>query len=338
MKGFTLILIILAAGMMLIGCTIHMGVGGKEVMHVNSKKVILDTDIGPDCDDAGAMAVLHALADMNEVEILAVCHCTTYREGASCIDAINRYYGRPDIPVGTLKGPGIGPESYMEKFNTYLAQHYENAFADKPAEDAVVVYRRILSAQPDGSVIFIAIGPLTNLANLLQSGPDEISPLDGLQLVKSKINKLVLMGGNFQGDAHGEWNIVMDIPSAKYVAEQWPTPMVYSPFEVGFPVITGKRLIAESDTENPVRMAYELFCGSEGRNSWDLATVFFAVRGTDTLFKESTHGKIVIDEKGRTMLTDISYGDHWYIENAAPTEQIADTLEELLLKKPVNKK
>jgi len=81
----------------------------NEVFIMSNKKVrlILDTDIGCDCDDAGAMAVMNALADFGECEILAVTHCTSREDGAGCIDAINTYYGRGNIPVGTLKEKGL---------------------------------------------------------------------------------------------------------------------------------------------------------------------------------------------------------------------------------------
>ena len=71
-------------------------------------KLILDTDMSGDCDDAGALALLHALADRGECEILAV--VTNRRDltdaSAAAVDAINTYYGRGDIPIGTDKnGP-----------------------------------------------------------------------------------------------------------------------------------------------------------------------------------------------------------------------------------------
>ena len=68
---------------------------------LNPVPIILDTDIGPDCDDAGAMAVLHVLANNNEAEILGIMCCTSSQWGAPCIDAINTYYGRGYLPVGT---------------------------------------------------------------------------------------------------------------------------------------------------------------------------------------------------------------------------------------------
>lgn len=71
------------------------------------RAVILDTDMGGDCDDAGALAVLHVLADRGEARILAVTSCTSAEATPGCIDAINTYYGRPEIPVGALKEDGF---------------------------------------------------------------------------------------------------------------------------------------------------------------------------------------------------------------------------------------
>ena len=71
-------------------------------------RVILDTDMSGDADDAGALALLHALVDRGECELLATVVNRKDKTGASAaaVDAINTYYGRPDIPIGTDKqGP-----------------------------------------------------------------------------------------------------------------------------------------------------------------------------------------------------------------------------------------
>src|SRR5947208_11427829 len=73
--------------------------------------VILDTDIGPDVDDVGAVAVLNALADNGEARIVAMFCSTSSEWGAPCLDALNTYYGRPDVPVGTNKAPGFLTDS-----------------------------------------------------------------------------------------------------------------------------------------------------------------------------------------------------------------------------------
>lgn len=66
--------------------------------------VLLDTDMSIDVDDVGALCVLHALADLGEVNILAVVHNTASPHGVGAISAINRFYGRDRIPVGAYNG------------------------------------------------------------------------------------------------------------------------------------------------------------------------------------------------------------------------------------------
>ena len=57
-------------------------------------KIIYDTDIGYDCDDAAALAMIHRLCDRGEAELLAVTHCFSTPYVSGCIDSINCYYGR----------------------------------------------------------------------------------------------------------------------------------------------------------------------------------------------------------------------------------------------------
>ena len=72
---------------------------------VSTAAVIFDTDMGPDYDDVGALALLHAMADSGEVKILATLSSNRYTQSVPCIEVINRYFGRPDIPLGaTLNG------------------------------------------------------------------------------------------------------------------------------------------------------------------------------------------------------------------------------------------
>ena len=66
--------------------------------------MIIDTDMGFDVDDVGALCVAHALADNNETDILLVVHDTGFRLGAGAISSINHFYGRDEIPIGAYKG------------------------------------------------------------------------------------------------------------------------------------------------------------------------------------------------------------------------------------------
>ena len=71
------------------------------------KTIILDTDIGPDCDDVGALLMLLKLEKAGLCRIAAITHCTSNPFGCGCIDAICRAEGRSDMPIGTLKRDGI---------------------------------------------------------------------------------------------------------------------------------------------------------------------------------------------------------------------------------------
>ena len=70
-------------------------------------KIIIDTDIGCDCDDAGALAVAHCLEKNGYCNLISMTHCTSRVDGCCAIDIINRYYGREDIPVGILQTDGF---------------------------------------------------------------------------------------------------------------------------------------------------------------------------------------------------------------------------------------
>jgi len=316
--------------------------GGKIVKKV---PIILDTDIGPDCDDAGALAVLHALADMGEAEILGVMHCTSNPWGVPCIDAINTYYGRPHIPIGTLKREGFLDGEPYSKYNRWIGQHFPNQYKERQREapDAVEVYRQILAGQPDGSVVIVAIGPLPNLHNLLVSPPDGHSPLNGRDLVAQKVRQLVIMGGCFpregvDGPSIGsEWNFEMDPAAAQYVMANWPSPVMLSDFYIGWPILTGARLLKESPEDNPVRKAYELYTEDGNRMSWDLTAVLYAVRGLGEYWNAVTGGYIEVDEKGKTRWQPSPDGKHGYLTERMDTERLTQVLEDLMVKPPMNK-
>src|SRR5437763_4578522 len=78
-------------------------------------KIILDTDMETDCDDAGALAVLHALADNGECEILATVVSVRDPNSAATVDAINAYRGRAKLPLGMVKGAGVLEKSSYAK-------------------------------------------------------------------------------------------------------------------------------------------------------------------------------------------------------------------------------
>ncbi len=91
--------------------------------------VIFDTDMDLDCDDAGALAVLHALMDLGEAEILGIVVDVPVEVSARCVITTNDYYNRIDIPVGILEDDTFetGPKYELyRKTRQWMLNHRKN--------------------------------------------------------------------------------------------------------------------------------------------------------------------------------------------------------------------
>ena len=261
-------------------------------------KIFFDTDMMTDCDDAGAMAVLHALADNGECEILATVVSSLDPWSVAAVDAINTYYGRPDLPIGMVKGAGVLEKS---KFIRRIGEDFPNRFkAGAAMPDALSIYRDVLEKQPDGSVVVVTVGYLTNLRNLLRL-PAADGHASGVDLIKRKVKTWVCMGGNFMGDPPkddlklGNVNFQRDAASAFEVVRDWPQPVVFVGREIGS-VPSGLTIgesLAKTPEDNPVRMAYFHYFGAQkSRHVADLTTVLYAVRGLRDYWDIQTKGRM----------------------------------------------
>ena len=298
-------------------------------------KTIFDTDMSGDCDDTGALAILHKLADAGEAEILAcvVNGIDQDKAVAASVSVINTYYGRPQIPIGTYQGDRC-PATTSPYTASLRDEFPHHASPDDQMPSSLDVYRATLAAAPDGSVTVISVGFLINLRDLLESQPDLHSPLSGFDLVRQKVKSLVLMGGAFpQSDpARGEYNLAFGGvgPDSQFVIETWPTPILFSGWEIGDVVITGKRL-ASAPSANPIRRAYELYHTLDtGRFSWDLITVVAAVRGIGTLWAVSCDGYCKVSPIGTNEWFSSPNRGHAYMLSKAHPEEVADQLDSLL--------
>ncbi len=295
--------------------------------------IIFDTDIGTDVDDAGALAILHVLADRGEAEILATMSANRNRWSGPAIDVINTYYGRPDLPIGSSKAGPDPEEWYRQSVGAY--PHDLRSGDDAP--DAIALYRKILAGQPDGSVVIVVVGWLTNMAGLLESGPDEHSPLSGRELVKAKVKELIAMGGLWPNSrpGEGEYNFRMDGPAAYKVIRDWPGRIMFT--GLGIDVMTGRRLAADGPEDNPVRAFYRNFFKANRvseRPSWDLIAVLYAVRGLGDYFAAETEGKCVGHEDGSNQWIAGESSGHSYLVHRMPPAELAEVIEELLLTPP----
>ena len=299
-------------------------------------KIIFDTDMDTDCDDAGALAILHALADNGEVEILATIVSTHYPYSAPCVEAINRYYGRPDILIGAPKSTWTDTGSRGSVYAHQISTEYETTLnTNDDAPDAVTVYRQILAAQESNSVVILSVGYLTNLRDLLESVPDSISPLSGVELVRQKVSFWVCTGGAYPSDYNPaiRGNYPPDPLSAVIAVRDWPGPIWFS--GEGNDIGTGS-LLNRTPSTNPVRRIYELYVGSGNtRPSWDPIATLFAARSNDVFWTFRTGGHYHIFNNGTYEWRNTPDKDHYVVEyDTGLSPQLRNTLDQLMIQPP----
>jgi len=175
------------------------------------EKIIIDTDIGSDIDDAFAVGLaLHS----PEFQILGISSAwgdTHLR--ARLLSRLLKETGRKDIPVtmGIVKHPRGKVDTLSQ------AAYAEGGPADQNYPNAVDFLLDQIRRHP-GEITLIAIGPETNLG----------AAIDRDAVTFRKLKRIVLMGGSVYrgysqfnyGKTHGpdpEWNILCDIQAAQKV-------------------------------------------------------------------------------------------------------------------------
>jgi inosine-uridine nucleoside N-ribohydrolase len=301
--------------------------------------IIFDSDMGPDYDDVGAIAILHALADNGEANILATVASTKYEGVAAVLNVFNTYFNRPDIPIGVPKGNALELRDRQHWSDTLLVKYPHQIKINDEVPDAVKIYRKVLSSQPDSSVTIVTIGFLTNLSNLLNSAPDEYSPLNGKQLIKEKVKLLVSMAGKFPSGY--EFNVMKDAAASQNVYENWNTPVIFSGFEIGAKILTGLPLIHKKEIKNdPVNDVFSISIpkaaeDSLGRKSWDETAVLVAIKGYSSFY--TLHfGRIKVADDGKNTWDDSGKGQAYLVEKM-DFKKVQNMINELIMHQPVKK-
>lgn len=288
-------------------------------------KVIFETDMGNDIDDALALAMLYRYQQQGKVEILALSNNKQSINSVRYLDIMNHWYRYKKIPIGTVKDGKAGEDesgSFAQKIATLRA-------GEKPVfnssiesygkvQESVTLYRQILSAQPDSSVVIISVGFFTNLAKLLGSAPDKYSVLDGAKLVAKKVRFLSVMAGNFSEPKATEFNVKTDIAAAQKVYTQWPGIIYSSPFDVGNSILFPASYIERNlgyNTPQPVVEGYKLYLPMPyDRPTWDPTAALFAVEPNNDYFRLTPPGTITVDGDGYTVFSQQAGGRHYYLQ------------------------
>jgi inosine-uridine nucleoside N-ribohydrolase len=195
----------------------------------------------------------------------------------------------------------------------------------------------MLTSQPDTSVTIVTVGFLTNLSNLLKSGPDSISPLTGKELVTQKVKIFVSMAGGFP--VGKEFNVHMDSTASKYVFENWPGKIIFTGYEIGAQIFTGLKLINSGINNSPVKDVFRISIplneeDKNGRMSWDETAVLIGIYGTEGFF-DTIRGKIIVNEDGSNTWENYEAGDHYYVTMKMPAQEISSFIEDRMMHQPM---
>lgn len=309
--------------------------------------LIFDTDICGDCDDVLALGMIHALESRGACRLLAVTVSVDNELAAPFVNAVNTFYGRPEVPIGCVGQGGVAPPS---KYLAMVRQRDNGAFryphsldSGRSAPPAVHILRKALAGQADGSVVIAQVGFSTNLNRLLDSPADDVSPLTGEELVRRKVKLLAIMAGAFQpinGNPHYlEYNVVKDIPSARGLAARWPSPIAWSGFEIGialpYPATSIERDYGYV-AHHPLAEAYIRHePPPHNRPTWDLTAVLYGVLTDRGYFGLSEPGKVTVEADGFTRFEPAPSGrDRYLTLNPAQGPRVLEALVQLSSQPP----
>jgi hypothetical protein len=310
-------------------------------------KIIFDTDIGNDVDDVLALAMLHALQSRDQCELLAVTITKPDELAGPFVSVMNSFYGRPALPIGfTRSGLKNEPSRFLALADTtdqgkLRYPHQLKKSSDAPSASDLL--RKSLALQPDQSVTLVQVGYFSNLAALLDTPGDGFSPLSGKDLVKAKVKFLSVMAGAFktiEGNSHYlEYNVTQDIPAARKLSSAWPTPIVWSGFEIGI-AVPYPAISIEQDfgyvSHHPAAEAYRLYNPPpHQRPTWDLTSVLYAVCSERGYFSLSEPGTVTVEADGFTRFAPSTNGrDRFLILNQAQAERVKEALVQLASQPP----
>jgi len=305
-------------------------------------KIIFDTDFGGDADDLGALAMLNHFQNKGESDLLAIMCWNAEKYSVSAIDAVNTYYGNPDIPIGLRAA-----ERHEMDWNhtKILAANLPSDATPENVPEATQLYRKLLSENEDNSVIIVTVGPLLNIKKLIASKADNYSSLDGIELIQTKVKEFVIMGGNFPS-SKDEWNFNGDMPGVtKYVLEHLDLPITFSGAELGAAIKTGE-VFNQLPKDSPLYLGFyhfgkyapwmkHQFKGKIYDNAtFDQTAVLYAIRnGVGKYWHKVTDGVCVSDGKGGNTWQPQTNSNHSYLVLHMPIPEIEKELETFMLGK-----
>ena len=306
--------------------------------------VIFETDMGNDIDDAMALDLLFKNMDQGNINLLAVSVHKNNPHSAEFIDIMRHWYGYKNMPIGVNSGcvTDMDCVDYCTKVCKLTDEKGKPLFKrskNPKYEEAVKMYRRILSKQKDKSVVIVTVGFSTTMAQLLQSKADQYSSLSGEELVAKKVKYFSIMAGEFEKEGYAEYNVWNDLEASKYFFDKSPVPMVIVPWILGERIKYPGSSIANDFgwcKANPMVEGYKAYGKMPyDRPTWDVISAYYACHPEHAAFQLSKRGEVRVVGKGVTEWRDDENGRYQIlIPDATQREQILNYFHEILPTKP----
>ncbi len=316
--------------------------------NVSTHKIIFDDDALGDNDIAQSLSSILALEKTGNVHLLGVAlsGVDTNNKRSLAVSSILYYYGREDVPVSISKRKDtrVQPSpfsNYPKLSDLYVGQGRDvsefnnDGIFDAQREDAIDMYCRVLSSV-EHKVTIVVAGNCYNIDELFK----ETTRCHGIELVRDKVDKLVLVGGlvNKKGwdmnfGAFGRFHPAA-VKAAKNTINISPVPVVLIDEAAGCYPTDVYRQYQTNKTDSPMAMILSAMYGSHAKIEdrdcvWDAAAALYAISGTEWYKNKiwtEVHGKIKLDRDGRVSFHEDTSSKDIKLQRSSSTGQILNDI------------
>jgi len=292
--------------------------------------IVFDANLGHTIDSVLALALLHGFAGKQQCRVASLTiNCPDLRAAQLC-DVIERFYASatgPGLggfvpapaPIGITEGHKPAPTTFpvlAKVWESKIAQWNDTAIPE-------LLIRNSLMATYDGDAAMVLTGPATNLLALLKL-------YDILPLIAAKVRLLSIAGNEFTAD----------LPAARRVLEEWPTPIVFCSPEVGeqlpFPGASIDTAFSYNPT-HPIAAAYKAAKAMPyDANGQALAATLYAIKAKPDYFTLSEPGTFSLNAAGKVDFKPTAQGKHrWLKADPAKKDEVTRLYTDMAGAKPV---
>ena len=304
-------------------CTLLLTLGSCKTQTLNTTQnytpsakpvqMILDSDFGSSTDDLFALMMLNNYIDQGLVDLKGIVVDREGEKNAGVVDIFNTYYGHPDIPVALERNGVKNPRCFIpyngicDMTDAKGRPLFKRSFDASQCPEGYKLYRKLLSQAEDKSLVVVAIGFATTLAQLFESGADEYSPLNGDELFGRKVKAVYIQSGRFEpADSLCGYNMRAASRQSAIFYDRLPknVDLIMSPSNIGDAMdYSARDVMADlsgSDV-NPIKSVYANYTCDTGQRMWDTNCLVNAVLG-DSEYYLSPRGWVTFVDKGKESL------------------------------------